>query len=944
MSDRGNFKIFSTRSDRCGGSGDCFDRDAPHWGGGGGNGCEDDCARGKLTLIVDKLNWIKASIGETCDRRNPDTIFELLCETREILNRLVDDSQPPNSVLKQCIEDVNETLGECPRNTTVCSSLQIVETCVAEIKRQLTKCAADGACDQTICEKIDALIRCIECKKDDPSIRDLVEQVLDAVRCEPSLCEQVTTIDATLGDKQQLSCIDAETIVDALVQIKKSLDTQAATLLDVQSLQEETKACLTALATAVDVAFEKVQETQGEHTEALESIKSDTEQIGDVKQSVDTIEAAIGVQCDGETVLSCLKTVKGGIDETAECLDIIKEVLGGATPVPPGEALCAKLSGLATQVGSCAGGVTLCQGVHQLQVLPSKVDDVASAVEDNAQCLGAIKDVLGGATPVQPGQGLCAKLDALASHVGTCAGGVTLCQGVNQLQGLPSSIDQICNKIGSVGGSNLALLLDDIIECTGSLKSDIKTVCSKIEGIDVDTAQIATIGSAVAMLQTKLQEVCTKLGTSSDDMSIIATLRQIDAQIKTLQTCLSDLKTAISVVANDISAIRDATTATREKVCAIDSCVAITKDTVQQINTKLTTWDSWFHTFSATLSRVETKLEQVCGATASNGTKIDSLTAASAALCTKVESLQTQAADNQAALSALGANMQALSDASAADSACIKSLSKELAALSSNICTQQAATNRALISLQDTVNAIALKLAECCCGEKSCCAAPAAPDCCAPEEKPRGCGSSPCGFGLPPSGLLISKNATRISRTPQGLFVAFLLTVCNSSTVSAFEEIQIKDPIGCIGQNPQSKDIGVLLTTAVCFQEILQQCEKPDENYQPTTSALGSQWTLNANFSINPADIAVQRSINLFADDGLLTLMPGDTLMFTYGVLIKDCGLKCLSNSLTTSGTVNGAAFPCFSICESINCEKCTHEGGQTNNACGTGNCGLGRF
>ncbi len=375
----------------------------------------------------------------------------------------------------------------------------------------------------------------------------------------------------------------------------------------------------------------------------------------------------------------------------------------------------------------------------------------------------------------------------------------------------------------------------------------------------------------------------------------------------------------------------------QQKICDIMSCCTMVSKTAEAILAKLSVWDNWFFNFSGKIEVLCSKVDGVSAQVANVNEKIVGIASGLSALTTTVGGIVTDTKAIESKVCAIDAKIDHITTQQDQDSVCLSQIKSDLAAFKSKIGAQQSAAAAALNVIQNQLRDLAIQLAECCCksGCGDCGPVPAAPAAPAAAEGTRGCGSSLCGFGLKPAALEVHKNVTRVSHTPEGVRIAFLLTIANTSSALTFANVQLKDPIACVGQNPQSNSTTTLFNTEICFVERLQQCQVPQNNYLPTTF-LTSTWQLNDQFSINPTDPLLPRSINIFNDAGLLTLGPGETVMFTFAIVVKNCGLKCLTNVLTVCGeSPEGTQFPQFSICEKID----TSAKGCSDHSCMSTSC-----
>lgn len=480
-------------------------------------------------------------------------------------------------------------------------------------------------------------------------------------------------------------------------------------------------------------------------------------------------------------------------------------------------------------------------------------------------------------------------LEGLPEQIGVC-GKDTLCSLSTQIK------DQLTNALSLLGKCDLGVLCEKINKIFADLE--------KLVLMTGTPAPNTTIAGAVVTLQNMLN--------------------QMNDAIQAIVLSNKDILNALSKCAMD-----------QQKLCDIMSCCTNLTKTSESILAKLSVWDNWFFNFSGKVEQLCSKLDTVTNQLTNTNDKINSLANGVAALTSTVNGVMAETKAIESKVCALDVKVDHITSQQDQDSACLSQIKSDLAAFKAKIGAQQSAAAATLNNIQNQLRDLAVQLAECCC-QKSCgtaCEAPCAPA--EPAECAQGCGSSCCGFGMRPSGLEVHKNVTRVSHTPEGIRIAFLLTIANTSTTQTFSNVQLKDPIACVGQNPQTNSATTLFNTEICFVERLQQCQLPQLNYAPTTY-LTSNWQLNSQFSINPTDPLTPRSINIFNDAGLLTLGPGDMLMLTFAILVKNCGLKCLTNVLTVCGeSPEGITFPQFTICEKID----TSGNGCSDNSCLSGRC-----
>ena len=678
----------------------------------------------------------------------------------------------------------------------------------------------------------------------------------------------------------------------------------------------------------------------------IEDIKQCSELLKERLNELRSLPKIIG-NCGEEEASVCaiLRKVDTSVEESLELLqmcnfktlcDSVTSILGDVTTLKaffgdPG--INNTLSGLIISLKDLS------------QQLQQKTSDIQAKVEaiasEQALCFATLK--LSDANHTNDLKNLqdqnTRELEILASlsnTLGNCCGPESLCDKLSQIKVETDSLAEIKSCFDKIKTGVAAL---------ESLPAQIG-VCNKETLCSLSTQIKDQLAIALTLLnKCDLGVLCEKINKIFTDLDKLVLLTgtpppnaTIAGIINNLQTMLNSMNDAIQGIVSSNKDILNALakcTIDQQKLCDIMSCCTNLTKTSDSILAKLSVWDNWFFNFSGKIEQLCSKLDGLTNQLTNTNDKINGVTSGIAALTSTVNGIMNETKAIESKVCALDVKVDHITSQQDQDSACLSQIKSDLAAFKAKIGAQQSAAAATLNNIQNQLRDLAVQLAECCC-QKGCstgCEAAEAPA--AESECAKGCGSSCCGFGMRPSGLEVHKNVTRVSHTPEGIRVAFLLTIANTTTTQTFANIQLKDPIACVGQNPQTNSTTTLFNTEICFVERLQQCQLPQLNYAPTTY-LTSNWQLNSQFSINPTDPMTPRSINIFNDAGLLTLGPGDMVMLTFAILVKNCGLKCLTNVLTICGEVpEGTSFPQFTICEKID----TSGNGCSDNSCLSGHC-----
>jgi len=512
-----------------------------------------------------------------------------VCGRLEDLKSDVADVREIGMETKQCVVKVDDKIGDCGKDSTVCSKLHRLEeksdqtqktlgdiedqitsetnqidACLTDIKERIGSCGEMPICARLTMVKDSVNVNTgkLDMLKDQvKGETDQIDQCLEKLKCDVDKVQE--TADRIEDD---LECGDVG-LCGRLQQIDSAVTSGFA----------ETDAGITKVHKSLDEVNDKLGDCPdvtvcGELTKLLAEVDKVKECVihedDDIEEAVKTLQTCVtqlkeALNCDGGTLCQCLMTIKSFLtQQVGECY---------------GTTLCARVMALKTTNEQINNTLGMCEGTpvcDRLKSLDSKVDmakagiaETTTAVTNSeANVCAKIKD-------------LSAKVDTETDQIDACLEEIKCDNLGKPLNGtVHAKLDMLKSTTASIDGKltcgdrDLCGVLSDLSEQvsqdSASARDAVKAcitnsetaLSDQLDGIDTKLGPFdgSSVSQALGNLQTKVDDVQTTLddcdgssfcerlkeiGAAVDDVAVQTTLLQVDSKVDALSTTLGDCGT-----------------------------------------------------------------------------------------------------------------------------------------------------------------------------------------------------------------------------------------------------------------------------------------------------------------------------------------------------------------------------------------------------------------